>query len=515
MYRLHVHAGVGIAARLLSLWALTAPSPAPRPQPPGTFTFTVKVTDSLGFHNYNRKSEHHHISGPSCTNNCTISGTVSGPWFSNVTITLSGAGSASTTTNASGQYSYRSLTGGATYTVTRFFAWLYSYSPVAPSITLNADATQNFTAISNLTSYSISGTVSGSSDSTHVLYISVFNCGGGTNCNPVGGTTLPSITTNGGAYIVRGLPPGNNYSVRAEIDTLADGAPNEADPAGSVSGINISNADVTGANITVAAQNIDSPCRCPARPQFFPGSGAARFVTYKQPEQLNTTGDEIATSYTLHYGTSAGSLTQSVTIPAGNPNQVYILSGLANGNTYFFAMSATNSKGTSANSSTSAGVLVNSSTGTGPNTISGTVTFSITPNTNAPLYVGLYSNSLGVYFERIAAPYSSGAAYSISGVPTGNYQVFAVIDQNADGYIDAGDVTNFVGANGPPPFVVSGSSTGNTIALTASTATTFVTTDHSLTGSTSSYDINVGLNLGDQIAGFHDAVLRAERSRAV
>ena len=230
---------------------------------------------------------------------------------------------------------------------------------------------------------------------------------------------------------------------------------------------------------------------------MFPGGGAA-FVTYNSSTN-NTTGDEIATSYTLHYGTSSGSLTQSATIPAGNSNQVYILPGLVNGTTYFFAMSATNSKGTSANSPTSAGVLINSSSGAGPNTISGTVTFNITPNGSAPLYVGLYSSTLGVYFDRIAPPFSSGVAYSIPGVPSGNYQMFAVLDQNNNGYIDPGDVTNFTGANGPPPFVVSATSPGNIVALTAANAATFVTTNHSLSGSTNSYDINVGVNLEQKL----------------
>ena len=147
-------------------------------------------------------------------------------------------------TNSSGAYSFTGLTQG-TYTITPSLTG-YSYVPSPPSVSIGASTVQNFTASSVIPSFSISGTVSGSSDSTHVLYITVYNCGGGTNCSPVAGTTLPSITTNGGAYTIRGLSPSNNYSVRAEIDTLSNGAPNEADPAGTVTGINITSSNVTG-----------------------------------------------------------------------------------------------------------------------------------------------------------------------------------------------------------------------------------------------------------------------------
>ena len=437
-----------------------------------------------------------------CTTTCQISGTITGPWVKNVSVAIAGPTNITVTTDANGNYTTPATLHNGTYTITpnTVTPVLQGYNFAPTSITglsVNSVTTgENFTESSVISSFSISGTVSGSSDSTHVLYITVFNCGGGTNCNPVAGTTLPSITTNGGAYTVRGLSPSNNYSVRAEIDTLNNGAPNEADPAGTVSGINITGGNATGANITIAAQTVDSP-GAPGTPTVFPGGGAA-FVTYN-PSTSNTTGDEIATSYTLHYGTSSGSLTQSATIPAGDSNQVFILPGLVNGTTYFFAMSATNSKGTSVNSATTAGVLINSSSGAGPNTISGTVTFNVTPNGSAPLYVGLYSSTLGVYFERIAPPFSSGVAYSIPGVPSGNYQIFAVLDQNDNDYIDAGDVTNFIGANGPPPFVVSASSSGNTLALTAANAATFVTTNHTLSGSTNTYAINVGINLEQKL----------------
>jgi len=141
---------------------------------------------------------------------------------------------------------------------------------------------------------------------------------------------------------------------------------------------------------------------------------------------------------------------------------------------------------------------------TGGNTVSGTVTF--TGTASGPLYIGLYSNSLGVYFERIPTPSSSPVGLRISGIPSGNYNIFAVLDQNADGTMDPGDVTNFTGVKGPPPLTVTGNVTNETIALGAASgpntvaATTFVATSHNAFSFTSdSYSISVGVNDGTKL----------------
>ena len=62
----------------------------------------------------------------------TISGVVSGVVLEGVTMTLSGAGSASTTTNASGNYSFPSLANGS-YTVTPSKSG-YNFSPASSAV---------------------------------------------------------------------------------------------------------------------------------------------------------------------------------------------------------------------------------------------------------------------------------------------------------------------------------------------------------------------------------------------
>jgi hypothetical protein len=65
----------------------------------------------------------------------TISGAVSGVVLEGVTITLSGAGSASTTTNASGNYSFPNLVNGS-YTVTPSKSG-YNFNPVSSSVAVS------------------------------------------------------------------------------------------------------------------------------------------------------------------------------------------------------------------------------------------------------------------------------------------------------------------------------------------------------------------------------------------
>jgi len=465
------------------------------PTATGTLTFTVKVTDSLS--NTATTGQQNIVVGLGCSTNCTISGTVSGAWGSGVTITLSGGPTSkpNATTDSSGFYSFAGLAGGS-YTVTPSLTG-YTYSPSAPVVPTSLSTTpQNFVATPVMASFSISGTVSGSSVAG-IVFIRVFNCGGGTNCNSMAGTTLASITTNGGAYTVRGLQPGT-YSVSAEIDTLNTGAGNESNPAGSISGVLITNAPVTGKDIIVGPQTIDPPVT-PNKPSVFPASGAA-FISYKQPRS-NTTGEEIATSYKIYYDTDSGfSHTTFKTITAGDSNNVFVLSGLTNGTPYWFKMSALNANGESTVLAASVvGPVTINATGvsTGPNTVSGTVTFSgvtLPLPAGAALYVGVFSNTTGVYFERIASPVSGGA-YSISGIPNGTYQHFAVLDVNGTGVVGAGDVTNF-GPSGPPSLTVTTSLSGKTIALTAVPARTFISTNHERNGSTDTYGLGVSADVG-------------------
>ena len=238
----------------------------------------------------------------------TVSGRVTdanGNGVSGVSIALSGSQSAATTTDASGGYSFSSLAGGGTYTVTPALANT-SFSP--PSKTFNglsADQTANFTAtLINLADLSITqsatpGAVVTGSNITYTLTV--------TNNGPAAATAvavtddLPAATsfvacsaTNGG--VCGGS--GNKRSV-----SFASLAPKASATISLVAAVNCSVADQTAfsnpatvsakttdpvmnnnsATTTVAALN-PAPtisCSSPIAVEFTSAEGAA--VTFSPP----------------------------------------------------------------------------------------------------------------------------------------------------------------------------------------------------------------------------------------
>src|SRR5882672_10094853 len=175
----------------------------------------------------------------SCTTNCSLSGTVTGPWVANVTISLTGTATLSTTTAANGTYSFANLAAGS-YTITPTLAG-YNYTPTPPTIAINSNTVQDFVEVPVIVSYSISGTVSyAGSHTTGTTFIRVVQSGCTGGCNTAVETSIPTVPSSAGtSYTVRGLqatgtgggPSG--YVVTAEIDTLGTGQPNASNPIGS------------------------------------------------------------------------------------------------------------------------------------------------------------------------------------------------------------------------------------------------------------------------------------------
>ncbi len=178
-----------------------------------------------------------------------------------------------------------------------------------------------------------------------------------------------------------------------------------------------------------------------------PGNGVA-VLQYKAPVDLN--GVEIASSYNVYYGPTNPPTNVKNFTAQGHHQNVFILNGLTNGATNFqiSALVGTTESAKSTVISTTIGAT------TGNFMVSGTV---IVPagTGNGPLYVGVYGGASGhsIYVERIATPYTSPVSYSVSGVPNGTYQNFAIIDENNDGEINVPDLDN-VGNHGNPPTIV-------------------------------------------------------------
>jgi uncharacterized repeat protein (TIGR01451 family) len=441
----------------------------------GTLTNTTSVVTSNEVGNGFTASATTNVAASACTSSCQITGTVNGPWFQDVTITVVGGGGGSTTTDASGNYTITGLTGGGQVTVTPSLLG-YNYNPGSEQFTLRANSILNFTANQVVAPGGrISGTVSYAGAQTGIVAIRAYN-GGCVTCSPQAGTTV-NLVSGSANYTLPNVPGNSNYVVTAEMysTTVNAGPLNESNPSGASSSVFVSGSGNTaGVNVTLTDQVPNAPVT-PTLQGVFPSGGEA-FVSYKSPTDGNN--KQIATSYKLYFGTDAAA-TNGVgspkTIPAGNSNNVFILTGLTDGTAYYFKMTAVNGTGPESTPTAVSGpVTVNSTSGS--NTVSGTVNFSgITPTGN--LYVGVYSSTNGVFFQTITSPVSP-QAFSFAGVPAGSYFLFAVMDQNGNGVIDTGDVTNFTVNGNPPPLVVSGASPNNTITLTSVPATGVITTNH-------------------------------------
>jgi hypothetical protein len=448
-------------------------------------TATIKVTDAKGL--TNTISSTITITAASCSSGCTISGTVTGPWFQYVSVAISGG--SPTTTDASGHYSFAGLAGGS-YTITPTLAG-YTYSPAAPSVaTSSGTTTQNFVATPVMTGYSISGTINYVGSKTGKTIVRVLQNGDPQRGSTAGTSFSTAPSAGGTAYTIRGLQPTtggccvNSYTVTAEIDTLGTGVPNESDPEGSSASFTLPSANAVNINFTVVDRTPPSAPSTPKQISVAPANTGA-VIQYKDIEDSNS--EEIPTSYKVYYGTdtnaSNGANSPLIFKAEGHGNDVLFFKGLPNGLTYF-KFSAANSVGESA---TTTPVSATLGLGTGANTVSGTVTFPGTAT--GPMYVGVYGNS-GVYVDIIANP-TSPQAYTVSGVPNGTYSNFAIIDMNNDGQIDAGDITNAGGDNNPPGITVSGNTSGSmtlTNPVAAFNVKTFV---NGTSGQPNTYSLNL------------------------
>ena len=420
-------------------------------------------------------------------------GSITGAWVQGVTITLSGAASGTTTTDVNGKYSFTNLPSGQSVTFTPSLAG-YNYAPTSQTVPIPAGSTAAVTvpamsASPVYASYSITGTVAYAGIATGRVYVLVYNtsntCGGGCSSN---GGTLARLNPGSGQYTIRGLQNGS-YTVSAFMDTLGTGQPNSAaDPLGSSATININSSNVTtGANITLADPTVTTPS-VPSIAVVVPGNGSA-FAFYNTSTDNN--GNEAATSYTLSWGTDANASnggTKTFLAQGNNATLVYV-PNLTNGNVLKFKLLATDSAGSSAYSSISAPVTIGAPTGN--NTVSGTVTF--TGTATGPMIVVLHPphGSGGLYFTAVgslANPPQSGATYTITGVPSGSYQLAVIIDNDNTGVVSAGDFTYGING-GAPTFVVNGALTEN-VTLTSANATAAVLTNYFANGNGTGYGIS-------------------------
>lgn len=161
-----------------------------------------------------------------------ISGTVTGAIQAGVTVNLTGASTATATTDADGKYTFAGLANG-NYTVTPVMAG-YVFAPISTAVAVNgSDMIADFVATaSGATTYSISGTVGGAVQQ-------------GVRVDLTGANTGSVTTGADGTYTFTGLLAGG-YTVRPYLSGYAF-TPEFRD-------VTLVAANSTGNNFTAAAQ---------------------------------------------------------------------------------------------------------------------------------------------------------------------------------------------------------------------------------------------------------------------
>ena len=402
-----------------------------------------------------------------------------------------------TTTDSNGNYSFASVPSG-TYTITPSITGPSSvfYPAVQSNVVVNNNPVsgENFAVALG---YTVSGTLSYSGPTSGPIYLQLINnnCGNGA----ANGTTISAP----GPFSIRGVAPGS-YTLNSWRDNLGFGQPNASNATGSLSNLTVSNANLTGESVTITDPGAVTLSTAPGLGAISGFSDGA-FINFNAP--TNNNGVETPTSYTMEWSSTRPSPRPAAAIatalrPRGaNGSGIWILNtaneaGLASGGTYYFRVQGVAGSSTSAWSSTVGPVTL--AAPTAANTVTGQVTF--TGTAKGPLYVGFYDqNSGNVWTTQVgsqAAPPTSPASYSVE-APSGSLAFFGIIDQNNDGMVDPGDITN---TNGNPPSVTISGSTTENLTLPSAISTASVTTQYSQVNNngtiTSNYSINLSVKQG-------------------
>jgi large repetitive protein len=477
-------------------------------------SFTASVTDSAS-----------HTAGP---NTYTISVNSAGSQVSGQIFLTSGCGGSvtvptitvsintnpvqTTTTDNNGNYSFASIPNG-TYTITPSITGpssaFYPASYTGVVVNNGAVSGENFSASLG---YTVSGTVSYTGASTGQVYL-VLNSGCGGSGGPGTSITAP------GSFSIRGVAPGS-YTLQSWMDTIGQGGTNAADPSGSTASVSVASANVTGADVSLTDPSVTTPTSGPQLQNLVPN---ALGVNINYGPVTNSNGEEVASSYVVEWSTtSTFTSTSSHTFKAnGNGADVWILnSGLANfsgaltnGTAYYFRARAVNTAGTSTWSvwggSTPVAVTIGAPSGTGYSTVTGSVTIPSGVTPTGPLYVGFYNQNNGsIYGVRIASPSNSSPNNFTVNVPTDSnpdYFFFGILDQNNDGMIDGGDVTNTNNNGNSNGLAVPGNLSNQDITLPTANSTLNVTTQFQQNtcsgcgGVSSSYSLSFDLRKANKV----------------
>jgi hypothetical protein len=317
---------------------------------------------------------------------------------------------------------------------------------------------------------SVSGTVTNNSGKPNArVYIRATGSSG--SGNPGVSIAAP------GTFTIRGLSNGT-YQLSAFMDSVNTGIRLANSPVGQSSQFTISNnEDEPGVNITLQPPATVTP-QPPGDIFGIPGS-TATFLMWEAPCDENELQE--AEAYNIYWSTNSsftpGTATGSkLNIPA-NDQGFAVITGLTNDTTYYFIMTSKVGGVESSPSPPSDAVAIGAPAGS--YTVSGTVTFQGFTGSSKPLFIALIDeeNEQMSITSVIPAAGAASAAFSMSGVANGRYELFGFVDNNSNGVLDLGDYS--IAEENSPLVTVSGRNVpGVTATVTSASGFASLYTNH-------------------------------------
>ena len=267
---------------------------------------------------------------------------------------------------------------------------------------------------------SISGTVTNTTGKTGRVYLTVLSQGQDQGC----GVSIASP----GSFTINGVSPGT-YQVLAFMDTQGAGLRHANDPVGYSSAFTVNSGDSAKSAGTIALSAASLPVEAP-QTVIYRGTGGNVVL-------WGGSGDDddlpVADKYTVSWSTSStGPAQGSRDVLSGEENFFFHTGGASN---LYYQVTAVVVDGTPAST---AWTPVTSTTGV---TVSGTATLSGVTSPG-PLVIILADDSSEppVFLATAVSNPASTQAYSITNVPPGTYQLYAMLDMNNNGFLDYGDI---------------------------------------------------------------------------
>lgn len=448
----------------------------------------VKVADSLGSSATQTYSITVNNASAQVTGNVSLASYcgVSQANLPPITLTLSTTPSMQTTSDSGGHFTFTNVPDG-TYTVTPSIA----SPPNGPSSLFQPGAAQVTVAngqaasvhFSAMLGFTVSGTVTYTGSVTGRTYVNLVG-----NCYNAFGTSLSQeVLNSGGAFTLHGVPPGE-YSLQAWMDpsTLANGAQNDADPSGVGASLTVSTTNLTGRSVAMSDPQPIIQASGPTLKALTPTNSGASISFGSGSVTDAGTLKETFSSYTVQWSTDpafSGTPSSMQFKAVGLSYNVWILNNgnsgmngsLTPGTAYYFRVRGSIAAGSSiwsywggpdvqcTSSACAISTTIGEPSGSDYATVSGTVTVTseMTPAPSGPLYVGYFDPATqAVYGYSIANPVLGQNSYAVSvkKSATAGYIPFAILDQNKDGLIDAGDINNL--SDNPTPVIINGNMAG-------------------------------------------------------